>query len=338
MTPRIRLGGFKILKGIRGFSTTGASSTECIPVEFCGLLAGAGVNLPFLVCAGNRKGLYAVFDGADEPRVAEQTSGRIALEPTPPEECAVLSLFPHRENPTILSTFFQVLGRGELHPRAVALSHSAITAVLPESEVDRAAETLFEPFRFSSYRTPADWKMVRNENQVLYREVVASYQEKRPGVYGVTWADGQILFRVRIVADRLVELAGLIQDLTGEGPAPTFFAGFRDHARGEFVVDFCRPSAASLLSKRREAGRSALIEEQRSVCVLSMTGPHFGDRYGIAGELFAAFQTAGISPAAVGCSVASIYAVIPEKQIRRALEAVAGRFEVPAVTRKEPLH
>ncbi|MBW2009541.1 MAG: hypothetical protein JRJ16_16210 [Deltaproteobacteria bacterium] len=200
MTPRIRLGGFKILKGIRGFSTTGASSTECIPVEFCGLLAGAGVNLPFLVCAGNRKGLYAVFDEADEPRVAEQTSGRIALEPTPPEECAVLSLFPHRENPTILSTFFQVLGRGKLHPRAVALSHSAITAVLPESEVDRAAETLFEPFRFSSYRTPADWKMVRNENQVLYREVVASYQEKRPGVYGVTWADGQILFRVRIGA------------------------------------------------------------------------------------------------------------------------------------------
>lgn len=73
------------------------------------------------------------------------------------------------------------------------------------------------------------------------------------------------------------------------------------------------------------------LEPPVSVASLSMNGPHFGDRYGIASDLLQAFRVAGVEVCGLSCSVASITAVVPEQQTHFAIEAIQNCFEVPSV-------
>jgi aspartokinase len=69
--------------------------------------------------------------------------------------------------------------------------------------------------------------------------------------------------------------------------------------------------------------------------MFSMTGPHFGDRYGIASELLNSLNRAGIELTAMTCTMASVRGVVHTHQIESAIQAIKSRFEVPAVTKKD---
>jgi aspartokinase len=77
------------------------------------------------------------------------------------------------------------------------------------------------------------------------------------------------------------------------------------------------------------------LEEVHSAAMFSMTGPHFGDRYGIASELLRTLNNSGIDLLAFTCTIASIRGVIPMHQIEQAIQAIKNCFEVPAVTKKD---
>ena len=68
---------------------------------------------------------------------------------------------------------------------------------------------------------------------------------------------------------------------------------------------------------------------------LSMTGPHFGDRYGIASELLNSFEKKGVNLLALNCTIASITGVVPFSQLEWAIQAIKGHFEVPSIIKKE---
>jgi aspartokinase len=68
--------------------------------------------------------------------------------------------------------------------------------------------------------------------------------------------------------------------------------------------------------------------------ILSMTGPHFGDRYGIACTLMEALLEVQVNPLALGCSIASMCCVVSESQTEMAIEAIKSRFETPEVIEK----
>ena len=66
------------------------------------------------------------------------------------------------------------------------------------------------------------------------------------------------------------------------------------------------------------------------VGLIYFQGPHFGERYGIAGSAFGALSRKSISILAAGCSASSIYLVLPEERLEESETLLAEAFESPS--------
>ena len=187
MNTSTRLGGFKILKDVVWISLIQPKKDYTFITAFASLMADEKINLPFLTCGDQNEawGLNFVVDAQEAEKTSvliEKKFGKTNLATT---KGAVLSIFPHRSKPEIIGALLDVLGKLGDQPIAFANSPSAISAVLSEDIINEATNALFDPFEFGPYRTPEDWKLAQKGKETLYKEVVASYQEKKPKVYGL---------------------------------------------------------------------------------------------------------------------------------------------------------
>ena len=189
MTPQARLGGFKILKDVVRISIISPTQTEDFPAQLLQTIAEAKINLPYITVINDGRSwrLNIMVDsvhGARTSHLIEQEFGKIF---TNAAESVILSIFPHRSDPIITGSLLEVFDQQGIDPDGYANSPSAISAVLKRGMVKKASNALFGPFSFSAYRTPADWKLAQKGKEQLYKEVVASYQEKKPKVYGLEY-------------------------------------------------------------------------------------------------------------------------------------------------------
>lgn len=203
--------------------------------------------------------------------------------------------------------------------------------------IKKASNALFGPFSFSAYRTPADWKLAQTGKEQLYREVVASYQEKRPKVYGLAYQKGQEFLRIKLNNRHMGQIGRAMKGFARTGLNLTFLATSpcQEEKMGNFA--FCLPkseghSHGEIINR---AAPELSVESLPSAATFSMNGPHFGDRYGIASELLHALEGGGVDLLALSCSIASIIGVVPSHQIESAIHAIQGCFEVPSTTEKE---
>ena len=338
MTALPILGGFKILKDVVRISIASPPEDKSFPSRFCGAIAKERINLPYFTSVYNRNswGMNLIVEAPDEERTVrliEVTFGNI-FKVSPRK--AILSLFPHKNNPAVTGTLFETLTEQGFAPEALANSPSAVSVVLKEEFLHQASDALFGPFNFSAYRTPSDWKLAQKGKEQLYKEVVASYQEKRPKVYGLNYRKSQTLLIVRLAISKIGSFGKILKGLTSMALDLSFLASSPpDH--GEIRVFFCLPKSAEKFQdeilKTSDAG--IYLEEVSSVAMFSMTGPHFGDRYGIASELLGTLNRSRIDLLAFTCTIASIRGIIPMHQIEHAIQAITGCFEVPAVTEKD---
>jgi len=338
MPPPTKLGGFKILKDVVRISTCFPDEKELSPARFFRVIAEEKINLPYITCIHDNQswGLNLMLDATDEEKISdliEKTFGKIfKISP----KSAILSIFPHKKNPEITGSLFETFGQEGIKPDSVANSPSAISVVLKEEELNRASSVLFEPFSFSAYRTPADWKLAQKGKEQLYKEVVASYQEQRPKVYGLEYHEKQELLNIKLNMSDIGQLSVFFKKISSIGLHLTFI--ITNTLKGERgTLAFCvpqseNPSNAEILSPLKP---EVTIESLSPVSIFSMNGPHFGDRYGIAGELLRAIKEIGIDLLALNCSIASIIGVVPLDQIQPAIRAIQGCFEVPSVTQKD---
>lgn len=65
------------------------------------------------------------------------------------------------------------------------------------------------------------------------------------------------------------------------------------------------------------------------IAVISIFGPHFRERPGIAGPFFAALNSQGINILAISTSISTCSCVIPAPALAAALKAIGEAFEVP---------
>jgi aspartokinase len=77
------------------------------------------------------------------------------------------------------------------------------------------------------------------------------------------------------------------------------------------------------------------IDKISPVTTFSMNGPHFGDRYGIASELLAAFERNKIRLLGLSCTIASITGVVPSPQLKLAIQAIKECFEIPSIIKRD---
>jgi aspartokinase len=337
MTAQAALGGFKILKNVSRISV--ASRGKGFPETLFRSVAEQRINLPYatLVAEGDFWGINLVVETADEAdlcRLIRRDFGSI-FTVTP--RSAVLSVFPHRRNPEISARLFEAFEQQNLEPDALANSPSTISVVLKQDLIESASHALFQPFTFSAYQTPQDWKLAQEGKEKLYKEVVASYQEKKPKVYGLEAFEGQNLVQIRLDRTKLTRVGASFRGFARLSANLTFLATSPSHEDGKELLAFCLPASQSEAYGRviRRIAPEIGFEESPSVTIFSMNGPHFGDRYGIVSELCGSLGTRGVDLLALSCTIASVTGVVPRHQFESALEAIQHRFEVPSVTKRE---
>ena len=338
MTSSTRLGGFKILKGLAHFSVVWPDQQKKHPADLYRAIAQKKINLPYCGYIHN-EGFWCVdiiVDTADGLRVSLLFEEHFINVNHAPES-AIISIFPHRKNPEIIGKLFEVFKQNRITQGALGNSPSAVSIIVREEELRKARDALFEPFSFSAYRTPEDWKLAQKGDEQLYKEVVATYQEQKPKVYGLEHYEGQQLLLAKATRPEIARIGGAFNYFAELGLHLTAAVLGPSWGDEGVVLAFCLPESLDfdyIEIIGRFTGHEADIHRISSVSVFSMNGPHFGDRYGIASELLTTFDLNGIDLLCLSCTIASITGVVPSIQIDSAIQAIQECFDVPAVIKK----
>jgi aspartokinase len=338
MSSQQRLSAFKILKDVVRISLVKSDDSDRFPAKFCHLMASEEINLLFLTCGKKDSGwgvnIAVEFSCAEKAiEIIEENFPNITYRST---NSGILSLFPHRRDPSIAGSLFHVLDITGIEPEALAYSNSAISVVLHEEAIDTTTSALFEPFQFSAYRTPADWKLAQKGKEELYKDVVASYQEKRPKVYSLEWLTEQNLFTFELSNYDLSPMGNTLIDFSIQGLQLPFLTSTPTTEKQGLNLFLCLPVHDSQIypEVKNSLPSESVPSRNAPVAVFSMNGPHFGDRYGIASELLTAINSAGVQLLALGCAIASINGVVPAEQIEATTDVIKQCFDVPSVIMK----
>ncbi len=326
----MRLGGLKILNQVSLFQCLLRDRADPQPRGILRLLAQEKINLPYvsLTRLQGRWHLSFVVERPLQARVSEMLAPSLARPDLAP--AAVFSVFPHRFRVEVPAMVFKALAARGITPCAVTQSSSAISVVLREESVSTASEALFKAFDFGTHPAPARWQGAQEGKDSLHREVVASYQEHKPKVYALEWRNHQAGLESGLPEAGFARLAETMQRLGRDhSRQTTFVTGFHSPETGIRLL-CCMPEPPS------EAldGPLPCWRILSEVAVFSMNGPHFGDRYGIAGRLLAALDEARITPLAVGFTVASITGAVSAEKVPAAVAAIERHFDVPRVVER----
>lgn len=336
MSPPEKLGGCKVLKHVTLISLAYRENTMGFPSGVFRSVAEERINLPYLTCVFDHRtwGCSIAVEAGHADRVQTLTGRIFEKRAVIRPDSAILSIFPHRKNPEITGALFEAFGREGLRISALASSPSAISMVLDGKFLNRASNALFGPFSFSAYRTPEEWKLAQEGKEELYREVVASFQEQKPRVYGLEYQDKQELLRVKLDSRKIGEFGACFREFARLGLNLTFLA--TGPGREKERVAFCLPLTEESPYKKvlERVSPGAGTDSFGPVATFAMNGPHFGDRYGIASELLDALDKGGVTLLGLSCTIASITGVVPSSLLKPAIEAIEECFDIPSVVER----
>jgi aspartate kinase len=88
-------------------------------------------------------------------------------------------------------------------------------------------------------------------------------------------------------------------------------------------------AALKVLDTVKETIGAKEIVYDGEVGIVSMFGPHFGERPGIAGVMFSALASAGINILAISTSISSTSCLIDVSDMDEAVQALKEAFELP---------
>jgi aspartate kinase len=88
-------------------------------------------------------------------------------------------------------------------------------------------------------------------------------------------------------------------------------------------------AALDALEEAKEAVGEMVVTYEEEVGIVSIFGPHFGDRPGIAGAMFSALASAGINILAISTSISTVSCLISEHDMDEAVQALEEAFQGP---------
>jgi hypothetical protein len=335
MMQAVKLGGIKLFKDAVCFTLTRKRGTEEHLLELCRDIAEEKINLSLFAFGVNGSLWWAnLVAGGHVERSLSPLLHRLFEGGYRRTGCAVLSLFPHRNNPEVAGTLLNVLTESSLPFTGLACSSSAMSIIVNQEELDQATLALFTGFHFGPYRSPTDWKSAQEGKEELYKEVVASYQERRPKVYGLEWRDGQSFQAMTLTGEDLKEVSAVLQEWAGKGLALPFIISGPGEESGRTYLSLCLPAHPPFEDTARRL-LPGIPSQHPPVAIFTLNGPHFSDRYGIVSDLLLALFRARVGLLALSCAVSSISGVVLSEQIHLTTKIIQECFEVPGVIRRE---
>jgi len=331
----IKLGGFKLLQRGAQVAALLPTAEPCTVGAVCSPLAESKINLTLLtyVCLHEYKWRSAAFctegsAGAASASLLGEQFSRVALS----EDVCTLSIFPHNNEPSITGTLLNTVTAQGIPVRGLASSPSAMSIIIPREHSELAIASLFRPFHFPSYRSPADWHAAYDGQQDRLEEIVARYQEQVIRIYGVVARRELDLWSAFVPAVEISSFATVLASLDGSRYRLPFVVALPISA--EVLLSVCCFEGA-----RSAEQQHIFLEEipegswthHGPVGGFSLHGPHFGDRHGIAKAVADVLEQAHIPILAMSCAVSTISAIVPEENLARALQLIERCFEKPSL-------
>ncbi|GAB4532914.1 MAG: hypothetical protein Kow0063_14130 [Anaerolineae bacterium] len=156
---------------------------------------------------------------------------------------------------------------------------------------------------------------------------------KKTQIGGIMHSDGLAMVGVLAMPSR-PGLAGKILSTMGENRINVQFIVQLVDREGKDHVVFCvdrkdLETALDLLGSIKEQVSAEDIVHNASVGLVSIFGPDFRQRPGIAGEMFAALGRAGINIQAISTSISTISCIIQASDVPAAVKSLQEIFEMP---------
>lgn len=332
---KIPLGGIKILEG-RSCLTSFSRSEDRILPGMCQRLSLDQINVSLLNhLEGNQERDCVASFCTDE---GNALSAYFLLKPDQghavkmQSDASILSIFPYNGMAEIAGTMIRLLACLDMRPYALASSISAISVVVPSSDVEVLIDGLFDEFEFPGYRSIVDWYAAYEGRERLLNQIICSYREEIVKVYNLTVRSGLDLWVLEAPFADMDRLAFVLSAVGGVGiNVPCMTA--QEYMEEILLTACCFQSDqnASIRQIMERHLKGMHIECLGPATALSLHGPHFGDRYGIADALTGSLQKSHVQPLAMSCTVSSVMAVLWERDLDVALEALERRFEIPEV-------
>jgi aspartate kinase len=156
---------------------------------------------------------------------------------------------------------------------------------------------------------------------------------KKTQIGGIMHSDGLAMIGVLAMPSR-PGLAGTILSVMGGKDINVQFIVQLVDKDGQDHVVFCverkdLETALDLLADIKTEVSAREIAHDASVGLVSIFGPDFRQRPGIAGEMFAALGQADINIQAISTSISTISCVIQAIQVPEAVKTLKNTFEMP---------
>jgi aspartate kinase len=88
-------------------------------------------------------------------------------------------------------------------------------------------------------------------------------------------------------------------------------------------------AALRVIATVEETVEAQEVVHDGQVGMISIFGPHFGQRPGVAGVMFSALAEAGVNIIAISTSISSLSCIIDVDDMDQAIEAIEEAFEMP---------
>jgi aspartate kinase len=156
---------------------------------------------------------------------------------------------------------------------------------------------------------------------------------KKTQIGGIMHSDGLVMIGVLAIPSR-PGTAGAILSLMGDNGINVQFVVQTVDRDGNDHVVFCvtrqeLDTALNLLNSIKQEVSAQDIVDDASVGMVSIFGPDFRQRPGIAGEMFSALGRADINIQAISTSISTISCVIQASQVPKAVKVLRDTFEMP---------
>ena len=155
----IRIGGLKISGALCLVRLRAESRNRGLLPAFCSLLAGSQMNIPFLSTESRNGGIRATccVDAAHQTLIKNLLRADPVLQQGHAEftgGVGLLTLFPHQSRLTLFSRSLRALTQANLRVFAAASSIGALTYVLDDARLDKAAAIMQACFEFVGNHAP----------------------------------------------------------------------------------------------------------------------------------------------------------------------------------------
>jgi len=156
-------------------------------------------------------------------------------------------------------------------------------------------------------------------------ETVAVYREKPVRTYGVRAKGGLVLARLACPPQGLAGLSAALS--AAQPPLELAACGMSRGASPE--LNLCLPAGQCGLLAELVSRAGGRLAGRQEVDLISLQGPHFGDRWGIAHQALAGLAEAGVRPRLVLGVLHTLQLLVDPAESSRALQGLRTRFASP---------